>query len=89
MKLLFPALCVLAATTASVEAADSSTDGGRFRVDAHLQPVAPTSSDGRFAIQASARLGGTDDQRFAVKSLAASCDPSGADDVFANGFEGP
>jgi len=61
----------------------------RYALQATLRPAPPQSTDGRYTLQASARLGGTDDRRFQVKSTAASCPTALPDAVFADGYESP
>jgi hypothetical protein len=56
----------------------------RFSVSANWTPAPAHSEDGRFEAQVTARVGGLDDNRFAIISTAASC---AADDIFNNGFD--
>ena len=62
-------------------------DDARFRVQARLEPAPPESADGRFAIQASAKLAAGSEQRFTLKSTAASCAAAPADKLFEDQFE--
>jgi len=82
----FAALCALGSGT--VLAAESDRDAAaRFVVQATLAPAPGETADGRYAVQATARLSGLDDQRYLVKSLAASCDVALSPDVFEDSFE--
>lgn len=71
---------IAGAATSSVDA-----DAKRFTVAADLTPAPARSGDGRFEVQATARLAAPDDQRFVMKSTAASC--SAGDGIFSDGFE--
>lgn len=85
--LLIFLLSACAGLAHSAQAAETAKQAGdRFTVRAHFEPAPHAASDGRFTLSASARLAGSDGQRFLVQSLAGSC-AAASDLIFQDGLE--
>lgn len=79
-------LLLLLSGSASAEAPATS----RFAVEALVVTAPlPLSTDGRYSVQASARLevSTRSNERFQIKSKLAGCTNTPADVIFANGYE--
>ena len=69
-------------------AAEPAPDAARFGVQATLERADERTPDGRYALQASARLDTGADARFQVKALAADCGTP-ANELFRDSYEQP